>query len=134
MSEDLPGSSHRGLHAGSGELLAKAHPATLLAYAWARVAAAQARRGWRAGSDGPTILSPPGLPDGARRGMLAALRRGQATCLIEATVRQAWERAHGRDRALVIGVTAPSAGFQAHAWLDGDPPCCSGGFTELTRR
>jgi hypothetical protein len=46
-------------------------------------------------------------------------------------VLQAWHAAQGRPRDLVIGVTAPSAGFQAHAWLDGENP---GAFEELLRR
>jgi hypothetical protein len=48
-------------------------------------------------------------------------------------VLQAWQAAHGRDLDVVIGVTAPSAGFKAHAWLDGEAACHSDGFEELTR-
>lgn len=66
--------------------------------------------------------------------MRAVLRRRSDTCLVRATVRQAWHAAHGVHRDLVIGVTAPGRGFQAHAWLDGDPPCHSEGFHELLRR
>jgi hypothetical protein len=58
----------------------------------------------------------------------------RANCLVRATVRQAWYAAHGDLRDVVIGVTAPSGGFAAHAWLDGDAPCHSDGFHELLRR
>lgn len=76
---------------------------------------------------------PPLLPERGRRGVVAVLRRTGASCLVRATVLQAWDLAHGRRRDVVIGVTAPSAGFRAHAWLDGDHPCHSTGFEELTR-
>jgi hypothetical protein len=55
-------------------------------------------------------------------------------CLPAAIVRQAWFAAHGAKRDLVVGVTAPSGGFEAHAWLDGDPPCHTERFEELLRR
>jgi hypothetical protein len=58
----------------------------------------------------------------------------RANCLVRASVRQAWYAAHGDLRDVVIGVTAPSGGFAAHAWLDGDAPCHSDGFHELLRR
>jgi len=63
----------------------------------------------------------------------AVLRRGDYTCLEQALVRQAWDAAHGRPRELVIGVTSPSGGFGAHAWLDGDPARTAGDFVELLR-
>lgn len=115
-------------------MLPRAHPATVLAYVWTWVAIRSARRGYEGGHQTVRVPKPPRLPEGARRGMLAALRRSGERCLVDARVRQAWEEAHGRERALVIGVTAPSTGFRAHAWLDGDPPCCSHGFSELMRR
>jgi transglutaminase superfamily protein len=62
------------------------------------------------------------------------LRRNGATCLPIAIVRQAWFAAQGSRRDLVVGVTKPSRGFEAHAWLEGDPPCHSYGFHELLRR
>jgi hypothetical protein len=84
------------------------------------------------GSDAlPTV---PDLPASAMLGVRLALRLLRPTCLVRATVLQAWYCAHGEERDLVIGVTAPSKGFAAHAWLEGDPPCHSAGFEELTRR
>ena len=61
------------------------------------------------------------------------LRRMNATCLIRSQVGQAWDGAYGRRRDMLVGVTAPSTGFRAHAWLEGDPPCHSEGFSELLR-
>jgi hypothetical protein len=48
-------------------------------------------------------------------------------------VRQAWKKSQGINRDLVIGVTTPSEGFEAHAWLEGDSELQSQGFQELTR-
>lgn len=76
----------------------------------------------------------PAVSAADRRGVSFALRAARANCLVRAGVLQAWYLAHGEERDLVIGVTAPSKGFRAHAWLDGDPPCHSEGFAELTRQ
>lgn len=65
-------------------------------------------------------VSPPALPASAVRGVDAVLRRARPTCLEAALVRQRWLRAHGVLRDVVVGVTAPSEGFRAHAWLE-DP-------------
>jgi hypothetical protein len=50
----------------------------------------------------------------------AVAARHRASCLEAALVAQAWARAHGRPRDVIVGVTAPGKGFAAHAWLDGD--------------
>jgi hypothetical protein len=63
----------------------------------------------------------------------AVLRRRNDTCLVRSIVAQAWEAAHGRNRDLLVGVTAPSEGFEAHAWLEGDPSRPEGEFRELLR-
>lgn len=87
------------------------------------------------GSSSAAALPPvPRLPSSARRGVSAALRLARSSCLVRATVLQAWWLAQGEARDLIIGVTAPSKGFSAHAWLEGDPPCHSQGFAELTRQ
>jgi hypothetical protein len=75
----------------------------------------------------------PRLPARAVTGVEAVLRRQQHTCLMRAVVLQAWYAGQGEQRAVVIGVTPPSRGFTAHAWIDGEPPCHDAGFTELTR-
>jgi hypothetical protein len=76
----------------------------------------------------------PELPNEAARGVYAVLRRRTDTCLVRSMVLQTWDAAHGRPRDLIVGVTSPSDGFQAHAWLEGDPPCEAEGFRELLRR
>lgn len=67
----------------------------------------------------------PPVPSGAlggRDGVVSAVcRLAGSTCLESALVRQHWAAAHGDRRELIIGVTSPSQGFEAHAWLDGEP-------------
>ncbi len=77
---------------------------------------------------------PPVLPRGCRRWVVAVLRARRDTCLVRSAVLQTWDAAHGRPRDLVIGVTAPGAGFKAHAWLDGEPAAASAGYAEVSRR
>ncbi|HVF31390.1 MAG TPA: lasso peptide biosynthesis B2 protein [Acidimicrobiales bacterium] len=103
----------------------------LRAAAWAWRAAAAVRR---AGDLEPTTPAVPSLPDGAREAAVAVLRRTGTTCLVEATVLQAWDAAHGRPRDLVIGVRKDHEGFEAHAWLDGDDDAEQHRFEELLRR
>jgi transglutaminase superfamily protein len=86
------------------------------------------------GSNAIELPDAPQLPSSARRGVNAALRLAGSSCLVRATVLQAWWLSQGESRDLIIGVTAPSKGFAAHAWLEGDPPCHSEGFAELTRQ
>jgi hypothetical protein len=80
------------------------------------------------------LRPPPKLPPEAEKGVSAVLRYRRNTCLVRAAVRQKWFASRGSHRDIVIGVTAPNSDFQAHAWLDGDPPCHSEGFEELLRR
>ncbi len=116
-------------------LLPRYHPATLRAAAWTWRAVRASERGYADRGLGQVELpAPPDVPDGAVRGVRAVLRRSGARCLVRSTVLQRWEAAQGRPRDLVVGVTKPSEEFKAHAWLDGDPPCHSEGFVELTRR
>ena len=92
------------------------------------------RRQLRRGVAHPTLPEVPDLPEASGRGVGAVLKRSRATCLVRATVRQGWLAAHGDRRDLVIGVTAPAAGFKAHAWLDGDSESEDGSYTEILRR
>lgn len=111
------------------------HPQVLLAAWWTRMQLGRARLQLAAGGlDALDLSPPPPLPERARPGVAAILHRRGATCLARAAIWQAWEVAHGRRRDLVVGVTAPSAGFRAHAWLDGEGRCHEASFTELTRR
>lgn len=109
-------------------------PFMWIAAGWAFVALRRARKQL---IDKPldrlTLPKPPRAPHYARRAVAAVLRHRRATCLLEAVVLQQWDAAHGLRRDVVIGVTAPSAGFQAHAWLDGDLPCHEERFSELVR-
>ena len=84
--------------------------------------------------DSVALPRPPLLPASAERGVNGILRRSRAKCLVRALVRQAWFAAQGMPRDLVVGVTSPGSGFEAHAWLDGDPECHSGDYHELLRR
>lgn len=59
------------------------------------------------------------------------LRRTSPTCLERALVLQRWLAEQGSPRDVVIGVTAPSDGFAAHAWLEGEEH--GHDYTELTR-
>ncbi|MFC7547209.1 lasso peptide biosynthesis B2 protein [Plantactinospora sp. GCM10030261] len=70
---------------------------------------------------GPQAVRLPAPPtSGNPHIVLRALRRAGANCLERSLVRQRWYAAHRTSRTIVIGVTAPSDDFHAHAWLDGD--------------
>ncbi len=108
---------------------------TLRALWWAERTARQVRRDLAGrGLDDLVVTLPPPLPGSDRRWVAALLRIRRRTCLVRSAVLQAWDAAHGTPRDLIIGVTAPGEGFQAHAWLEGEPARASRGFTELSRR
>lgn len=96
---------------------------TLRAALWAELALLRARRKLRRHGIERVAVNPPpaGLPVSAGCGVYALLRRRPHTCLERAFVLQAWERAHGVTRDLVIGVDTRGAEFAAHAWLAGEP-------------
>jgi hypothetical protein len=77
-----------------------------------------------------TIDAPPELGRTAGWGVDAVIRRTPTSCLERSLVLQRWLAARGEPRDVVIGVRAPSAGFRAHAWLEGEP---SGDYDELVR-
>lgn len=108
--------------------------ATLRAAWWAGRALRAARRALALGEIRDIeVPAPPRLPASAVRGVNGMMRRRQPTCLELALVRQRWLAAHGEPRAIAIGVTAPSAGFAAHAWLVGEEDPDVPVFQELTR-
>jgi hypothetical protein len=112
-----------------------ADPSALRAAAWAWWASVSVRRQLRACRlEDVRVPRPPAVPAAADRGVLAVLRRRRDTCLVQARVRQAWHAAHGDPRDLILGVTPPSTGFRAHAWLAGDAEDDAGDYTELSRR
>ena len=104
---------------------------TLYGAWWAWSASRSARRQLRTHAVSDVRIRPParGLAVGDR-GFTAVLTRLEPSCLERALVLQAWLRAHGIARSVVIGVTAPERGFRAHAWLEGEDIA---GFTEITR-
>ncbi|MET8091471.1 lasso peptide biosynthesis protein [Micromonospora sp. NPDC005220] len=88
--------------------------------AWAMLACRLVRRQLARGGLGAVRLAAP-PPGGTDRLVRRALRRSGGNCLESALVRQRWFAEQGVPRTVVIGVSAPAAGFHAHAWLDGDP-------------
>ena len=100
---------------------------------WTGRALFAARRTLRSGTvDGKRLPAPPCLPAHTVCGVAAVLRRLPHTCLERSLVLQCWHAAQGRPRDVVVGVTAPSRGFSAHAWLDGSDEG-DGEFLELLR-
>jgi len=113
----------------------KLDPDTVRAAVWTVRAARVARRQLAAVPlDRVVVPAPPALPPAATRGVDGVLRRRRDTCLVQALVRQRWLSAQGEERDLVVGVTEPSRGFEAHAWLVGDDPRGHAGYQEIARR
>jgi hypothetical protein len=88
----------------------------------------------RAGVDAVRLPAPPPSSGERQQVVLGVLRRVEATCLERALVLQRWHAGRRTCRILVIGVTAPSSGFRAHAWLDGDIDAAHDGMVEILRR
>ena len=63
-----------------------------------------------------TPAPPLGLEHARIVGRVLAVTR--ATCLVRSAVLQRWLADNGQPVDLVVGVTPPSRGFKAHAWLD----------------
>jgi hypothetical protein len=107
---------------------------TLRAAWWTQTALKRVRADLRANGlrygPGP---EPPRLPEHARRGVLAILRRRPSTCLERALVLQRWDAVQGRPRDVIIAVKGPTVDFAAHAWLDGEPDGDVTAFAELMR-
>jgi hypothetical protein len=98
---------------------------------WALRALRAARRGLPRSRVGAVRLPTPPATGGRDVGAVClVLRLGRASCLERALVLQRWLAARQDLRAVVIGVASPRAGFEAHAWLDGEP---SRGFHEVAR-
>lgn len=79
------------------------------------------------------VPTAPRLGVDATRGVDVVLRLTRATCLERSVVLQQWYAAQGIARDVVIGVTAPRAGFRAHAWLEEPGMLTHTEFTEITR-
>jgi Transglutaminase-like superfamily len=91
---------------------------------WAALAVRRVRRQLRVRPVYEVRLSqPPAAPERrGERGVRAVLRRLEPSCLERALVLQRWLASRGDPREVVIGVTAPTADFRAHAWLEGESP------------
>jgi hypothetical protein len=80
------------------------------------------------------VPAAPALGQGARPAVTAILLLTGSRCLSRSLVMQRWHEAQGDTFDVVLGVTPPSAGFKAHAWLQA--PAASApenGFTEIRR-
>ena len=107
---------------------------TLRAAVWTVRALRRAKRDLASsGLDGTHVLPPPRLPAGARRGVMAILRRRPSTCLERALVLQRWEAAHGAASDVVIGVPGRGDDFVAHAWLESMPDGQAAAYHEIHR-
>jgi hypothetical protein len=107
---------------------------TLRAAAWTVRALRQVRKSLaRDGLDGTQVKPPPRLPASARRGVIAAMRRRETTCLERALVLQRWEAAHGAPSDVIIAVGKPTDEFGAHAWLESLPDGDVDAYAELMR-
>jgi hypothetical protein len=106
--------------------------ATLRAALWTWTVVRSTRRALRREPFGAVAVPPPpALPSSAFRGVRVVLRRQDPTCLERSLVLQRWLASHGDLRDVIIGVSAPSEGFAAHAWLEGETPSLP--YRELTR-
>jgi hypothetical protein len=100
------------------------------ARAWHRVR----RQLARGGMDAVRPPAPPRTSARDRYLVLGVLHRVGASCLERSLVLQRWYAGHRTSRTLVIGVSAPSTGFRAHAWLDGEPDPHRHGLVEVLHR
>lgn len=75
----------------------------------------------------------PSLGVNVFRGPRIVLRLLRATCLERSLIMQRWLADNGEPVDLVIGVSPPSQGFTAHAWLDADGDRAGAGYTEIER-
>ncbi len=86
---------------------------------------------WHRSEPLPPAVPPAPRTPRSRRTARLVLACCRATCLETALVRQARAAGMGLALDVVVGVTAPSSGFRAHAWLDGDR--VDPGFVEIWR-
>lgn len=119
------------------EPIARFAPANLRAALWTLRALTATRRALKSEgleAAGSVPAAPSAAPPAAVRGVRAVLSRLNASCLERALLLQAWYRAHGENRELVVGVTAPGGEFRAHAWIAGEDSGSDREFVELARR
>ncbi|MFF5174518.1 lasso peptide biosynthesis B2 protein [Micromonospora sp. NPDC000089] len=109
-------------------------PALRTAFWTARTVRLARRQLARRGLNDVRLPSPPAVAGRHRGVVVAALRRTGANCIERSLVLQRWYAGQRIARTVVIGVTAPSAGFHAHAWLEGDSDAEREAMVELLRR
>ncbi|MGC5290646.1 lasso peptide biosynthesis protein [Micromonospora sp. DT231] len=107
-------------------------PRGVAVVAWTMLGCRRVRRQLARGGLSAVRLTAP--PSGGTDTLVRqALCRSGGNCLESALVRQRWFAERGVLRTVVIGVSAPAAGFHAHAWLDGDPDPHRDGLAEILR-
>ena len=74
----------------------------------------------------------PDSPD-ATRVVRLVLRLTRANCLARSVVLQQWYGSRGHPHDVVIGVTPPSRGFRAHAWLERPGQLTRSDYAEIAR-
>jgi len=80
------------------------------------------------------VVPPPKLAPMGVRGVEAALRLREATCLERSLIVQRWLVAHGERHDVLVGVAGGSESMKAHAWLEAyDAQAQGEGFRVLTR-
>jgi hypothetical protein len=79
------------------------------------------------------LPSSAGIGPRGGRAVQRLLRDRRDKCLSNALIAQAWRADHGDPVDVVIGVTAPSSGFSAHAWLADAPEAARAGHEEIHR-
>ena len=67
------------------------------------------------------------------RAVARILRRRDERCLSNALIAQAWRADHGDYVDVVIGVSSPTTGFSAHAWLADTGDAGAGGHAAISR-
>jgi len=98
---------------------------------WLATELRHVRRELREHGTGVTARTPPpGLGWSPHPLVLRVAGYSRATCLERSLIRQAWLRARGDRRDVVIGVRR-AEDPEAHAWLEGDPDSAS--FVEIHR-
>lgn len=101
-------------------IVSRYHPAVVAAALWAAIAVRLVRKRLKRDGLRTRVPSPPAVGLRGGRGVRAALRRFDPSCLERALVQQAWLASVGDRRDVVIGV--PPGGMRdepAHAWVEG---------------
>lgn len=121
------------MNARPGRWRRRLDPAFLGGAAWATGALALVR--WRLRHRSAVeVRAPvaPALGERGGRGVAAALRRREATCLERSLVHQSWLGRLGHHTDVAVGVRPDAGGYAFHAWIPGMDEQ-EGLYTELSR-